>query len=194
MIVNLKICGVGGQGVITTGIIASEAGMSKGLNVIMSEIHGLAQRGGAVSVDIRFGEARGSMIPENKCDLLVALEPVEAVRNAGKLKEGGIALIGTEKIPPISLGISRKEYPNVESILDEQYPGIRYIMVDSNEVAKEAGNPKTSNTVMLGAAISTGILPLGLDDVMKSLENRFRGEVLESNRRALELGSKLALV
>lgn len=191
MIVNLKICGVGGQGVITTGIIASEAGMSKGMNVVMSEIHGLAQRGGAVSVDIRFGEARGSMIPKDKCDLLIALEPVEAVRNASQLKSGGIALIGTVKIPPISLGISGKEYPDVEEILNESYPDIRYTMIDSSDIATQAGNSKTSNIVMLGAAISTGILPIGMQDVITTLSNRFSGKILEANKKALELGASL---
>lgn len=191
MIVNLRICGVGGQGVITTGLIASEAGMARELNVVMSEIHGLAQRGGAVSVDIRFGDAQGSMIPEHECDILVALEPVEAVRNASRIKEGGLALIGTQKIPPISLGISGKEYPNVESVLKENFPDMRYMMVNSNEIAKRAGNPKTSNTVMLGAAIATRILPIDLQDVMAALDSRFTGEMLESNKRALDLGVKL---
>lgn len=194
MIVNLKICGVGGQGVITTGIIASEAGISRGLNVVMSEIHGLAQRGGAVSVDIRFGDALGSMIPENRCDILVALEPVEALRNVSRIKEGGLALIGTERIPPISLGISGKEYPDVESVLKENYPGMRYLMVNSDEIAKQAGNPRTSNTVILGAAIATGVLPIDLQDVMRALDSRFTGEMLESNKKALGLGAKLVTV
>lgn len=188
MIVNLRICGVGGQGVITTGMIVSEAGMVGGVNAVMSEIHGLAQRGGAVSVDIRFGDALGSMIPEGECDILVALEPMEAVRNASKLRGQGIALVGSERIPPISMGIKNRTYPDIKSIFKKDYPDIRLAFVDSDAIAKSTGNAKTSNTVMLGAALSTGVLPIGIPEVEAALSDRFSGPVLEANRKALLLG------
>ena len=105
MTLNIRVCGVGGQGVITAGLLISDASIVSGHNVVMSEIHGLAQRGGSVFVDIRIGDGKGSMIPEMGADMIIALESMESIRNISKLARNGLCIVGSEKIPPVSLSI-----------------------------------------------------------------------------------------
>lgn len=187
-IVNLRICGVGGQGVITAGMIASAASMIQGKNSIMSEIHGLAQRGGAISVDIRFGDVLGSMIPEGECDVLIALEPMEALRNAAGLKKGGTVIIGSDRVSPISMGIRKMEYPEVRGIFSDKFPDLNVRQVDSVRLAEEAGDHRSANTVLLGVAIGSGAVPLDPESIEKSIKERYRGKALDVNLKAFHLG------
>ena len=102
---NIIIAGIGGQGVVTCGSLISKAAIHAGLNVVMSEIHGLAQRGGSVSVEVRIGDVSGPIIPNGEGDLLIGLEYMEGVRNIPRMKTGSLVILSKEKLTPVSLSM-----------------------------------------------------------------------------------------
>ncbi len=185
---NIIITGVGGQGVITAGTLISDAAIAKGLKTVMSEIHGLAQRGGSVSVDVRLGNAYGPIIPEGEADALIAFEPMEALRNLKRVGKKTIIIVSTEKLPPISLGIRRMEYPDINEMMENMAENFTIYPVDAKKLAMEAGNYRALNVVLVGVAISTGVLPLNVDDIIRALERRFSGKLMDINMKALQLG------
>ena len=187
MSLNIRVCGVGGQGVITAGLLISDASIASGHNVVMSEIHGLAQRGGSVFVDIRIGDGKGSMIPEMGADMIIALESMESIRNISKLARNGLCIVGSEKIPPVSLGIRRQDYPDVKKMLSSDR-NVRACFIESVSLAESCGDYRASNVVLLGAAMASRIFPFEMKDMLAAISRRFSGNAYIINRTALEKG------
>ena len=131
MTYNIRLAGVGGQGIITAGNIISEAAMRSGQKVIMSEIHGLSQRGGSVTVDVRIGDCYGPIISQSSCDLVIGLELIETFRAIESFENVGTALMSTEKINPISLSMHRKEYPSFEDLMEKYGMGTKIYPVEA---------------------------------------------------------------
>lgn len=185
---NIIITGVGGQGVITAGMLISEAANKKGIKTVMSEIHGLAQRGGSVSVDIRMGDVYGPIVPDGDADLLMGFEPIETARHINRAGKKTKIIVNTERIPPISLGIERKEYPDINELIKNMSEYFQVYPIDAVDLARKAGNQRASNVVMVGAAVALGALPLTKEDIIEALRDRFSGKLLEINLEALEMG------
>ncbi len=193
---NIAISGVGGLGILTLGRIFSRAAMLMGKRVIMSEIHGLAQRYGAVFVHVRMsdGEDLAPTIPRGKAHLLVALEPVEGLRVADVLGGNTIAIINTNVIYPPTVAIGLEDYPNVDDILSELRSIVKNVYAfNALEIAKKYGDPRVQNTVLLGMASKIPGMPLSNDAFINAIEKEFakKPKVLEINLKAFEEGQKI---
>lgn len=149
---TIVLCGVGGQGTILAAHILAEAAISEGFDVKVSEIHGMAQRGGAVTTVVRFGSKVHSMISDKgMADAVVSFEMLEALRNLDQLKIGGTIIVNDEIIKPASVLTGKVEIsPNIGDALGVLDP----IIIPAENTAREAGNAKASNTVLLGALSS----------------------------------------
>ena len=185
---NIIIAGVGGQGVITAGYLIAGTLSSKGQNVVMSEIHGLAQRGGSVTVELRIGNVYSPIIPQGKADIVIGFEPIEAVRAASRGHKDTYVLINSEKQVPVSLSMNAMEYPSDDFIFHKLLGFKRVVFLDASFVAIEAGSVRAVNTVMIGAAMASSVLPISLEDLEISLSKRFEGKLLDINKRALQSG------
>ncbi|MDD3316417.1 MAG: indolepyruvate oxidoreductase subunit beta, partial [Methanosarcina sp.] len=151
---DLLITGVGGQGAILASDIIGKAAVTAGLSVRAAETHGMAQRGGSVVNHIRIGEDYGSMIPKKGADLMLALEPMEAVRYLDFLKDGGIIIVNTQPVVPVTVTSGLAEYPEVLDILEVLSEKYVVKAFNANELAFEAGNRLAMNVVMVGAVSS----------------------------------------
>lgn len=165
---NILLVGVGGQGTILASKILSDGLAQAGYDVKMSEIHGMSQRGGNVSTQIRFGEKVYSpIVGKGEADVIVAFEKMEALRWIEYLKKGGKMVINDFEIPsvPIQQGIAK--YP--EGILDELVHKAKVSVFKAGDIAAQLGNSKTMNVVLLGALIKAMDIP-GIDweEVIKS--------------------------
>jgi len=153
---NLLFVGVGGQGVLTASDIAAQVGLDLGLDAKKSEVHGFAQRGGVVESHVRWAPRVGSPTCEQgTVDILMAFELLEAARWIEWLRPGGMVIVNRQKIVPMSVSIGDALYPEEKTILAAlEQRASKVLVVDALPLAKQAGNPRTVNTIML-AALST---------------------------------------
>ena len=192
--VNVSLVGVGGQGIILTADILAKAAAIAGYDVKKSEIHGMAQRGGSVTSQVRFGESVASpIIQAGTADVLVSFDKLEAVRNAGVLAADGTALVNDLYLVPVT--VSSGQQPPVED-LDGRVRGAfgRLVMLDAMKIATEgAGNARTMNMVMAGA-LST-LCPFAEADWLKAMAEMLSGpkaKLLAVNEKAFHLGREAA--
>ncbi len=185
---NLIVAGVGGQGVITAGFMIAETMSVMGKNVVMSEIHGLAQRGGAVTVEIRVGDVYSPIIPKGRADIILGFEPIETIRAADKANPETFILMNSEKQTPVSLSMEGREYLPDDDISRLLKPFKHVVKINATGLALEAGNTRTINTVMVGAAIATSVLPITPGELKLTLRKRFNKSLYDVNERALNLG------
>ncbi|AXV38198.1 MAG: indolepyruvate ferredoxin oxidoreductase subunit beta [Methanobacterium sp. BRmetb2] len=189
---NIYISGVGGQGIIKTSIIIGEAAMNKGLNVVMSEIHGMAQRGGGVSTELKIGDAKSPIIQEGGADLLIAFEPLEALRAIPKISSDTFIVINNSTIMPFNILKSDISYPDVSTIFDELKSVSPNLMVlDAEKIAKNAGNILSLNMVMLGGTLAVPDFPIDKNNVIESMKDNLPEKSLDINLKALNKGFNL---
>lgn len=186
---NALLAGVGGQGVLSMAEMIGRAAGSEGLRVKQSEVHGMAQRGGAVQAHLRISDdpIASDLIPLGTADLILSLEPVEALRYVAWLSLDG-ALI-TASNPFLNI----PDYPDLETVLTRIHSLANTAVVDADALATEAGDLQAVNTVMVGAASSA--LPLSPESLERAIEQMFERKgpaVVERNRRAWRLGRDAA--
>lgn len=148
---NILVVGVGGQGTLLTGRIIGNYAMSKGLDVKMSEVHGMAQRGGSVVMQVKYGEKVYSpLIEEGEADIIFAFEKLEALRYSHYLKKDGVIIANTQRIDPMPVVMGIDQYPeDIESQIKEICS--KACLIDALSIAKEIGNVKVVNMIMIGA-------------------------------------------
>lgn len=186
---NIYICGVGGQGIIKTSIVIGEAAMKMGESVVMSEIHGMAQRGGVVSTELKIGDARSPLIEMGEADLILAFEPLEALRSIHKLNDEGCVVTNITPIKPFNINVNEKSYPEIESILEElESKSHKLYALNALDIAKEAGHILSLNMVMLGGAAAVTNFPLGKNLLKESMRDNLPQRSLEINFRAFNKG------
>lgn len=186
---NILICGVGGQGTILASYVLGNAALKEGLKVRLGEIHGMAQRGGSVVSHVRMGdEVYGSVIPLEKADVIIAFEPLEALRNISSLKKGGKVILNTERINPISVSLGESEYPQIEEIISTLSEKGKVYSFNATEIAKKIGNQVTMNMVMIGA-LSFLETPIKNETLLETI-NSVLGKKAELNIKAFEAGRK----
>ena len=188
---NIIIAGVGGQGVVTLGLLISRAAIKQNENVIMSEIHGLAQRGGSVSVDVRIGDYNAAIIPSGYADILIGLEPIETERALVRAGSGTRVLMSTEKIVPISLSMKHEEYPEVSGIKDRIAKNFEVSTVDAIDAAENAGDYRSANVAILGFLFESGWLGLSRESLMASIRETFSGKSIAINEKAFNFGCEM---
>jgi len=183
---DLLITGVGGQGAILASDIIGKAAVTAGIPIRAAETHGMAQRGGSVVNHIRVGNDYGSMIPKKGADLLLALEPMEAVRYLDFLKDGGVVIVNTQPIIPVTVTSGLTKYPEVPDILE--FLSEKYIVkaFNADELAYEAGSRLAMNVVMVGAV--SGYLPIPKEIILESVKALVPQKTIEVNLRAFEAG------
>jgi indolepyruvate ferredoxin oxidoreductase beta subunit len=182
---DVVLAGVGGQGVLSVASVLAEAARRSGLVVRQGEIHGMSQRGGAVQATLRLADApiAGDLIGRGGADMVLGVEPVEALRYLEFLAPGGRLVTAADPVRNIP------DYPPLEAILAaaRSVPGA--VLVEAGDLARRAGSGRTANVVMVGAA--SVFLPIAPEIVEACLVDAFaaKGErVVEANRRAFALG------
>jgi indolepyruvate ferredoxin oxidoreductase beta subunit len=185
---DIVVVGVGGQGVILISNIIGKAALKAGLPVRGAETHGMAQRGGSVMNHIRLGCEFGPLVPAGSADILLALEPAEALRYCHYLsRRDGVALVNTYPVLPTTVTTGKASYPPLDEILAPLRKICRTVKtLDATKLAVKAGNPQTMNVVMLGAL--SKYLPLKEGTLIEALGESIKAKYLEVNRRAFELG------
>jgi len=194
---NLIIAGVGGQGSVLASHIIADAAVKAGLKARVGETFGAAMRGGAVSSHIRIGtDVRGPLVAEDKLDVLIALEPLEALRIGVKyLSSNGIALINTRPIPSIDVNIGKSKYPEISDIITSlQKLCKKVIALDATELAIKAGTAKALNIFMLGMTAATGLLPFQIDFLKETIKERVPKGTEDLNMKAFDAGYDAAKV
>ncbi|NLM06888.1 MAG: indolepyruvate oxidoreductase subunit beta [Tissierellia bacterium] len=186
---NILIMGVGGQGLVLATEIVANAAMLAGLQVKTNDVIGLSQRGGMVWGSIRYGEVvHSANVPIGKGDVLLGMEPLEALRGSRLLKEGATIILNTEEVYPSPVIQEQAQYPREEiAALKDKF---KVIEVNAKEEAKAAGNIKTANTVQLG------ILAAVLDDIKKetfleAVVSFVPEKAVEANKKAFERGYQI---
>ncbi|HOK57996.1 MAG TPA: indolepyruvate ferredoxin oxidoreductase subunit beta [Methanothrix sp.] len=183
---DIVIVGVGGQGVILISEIIGRAALRAGIPVRAAETHGMAQRGGSVINHTRLGCVYGPMVPEGGADILLALEPAEVLRYGRYLSRGGVALVNTKPVLPTTVTTGQFRYPDIEEILAPLRGVARVIAMNATEIAERAGNPQTTNIVMLGAM--SRFMPIEEALILDALRDSVPGKYIDVNMRAFELG------
>lgn len=185
---NLLFAGVGGQGVVLASEVLARVAAQEGYDVKQGEVHGAAQRGGAVVSHIRFGEHVHSPLNlRGQTDIMVAFEKLEAVRHAHYLKPGGLLLINDHRIDPTVLNPS-VHYP-ADPIGFLKTKPFRVLILNATETARALGNDRVASLVMLGAV--SKFLPINQESWDRILQERIPAKYLEINRRAFAKGSEV---
>jgi indolepyruvate ferredoxin oxidoreductase beta subunit len=186
---DIVLAGVGGQGVLSLSAIIASGAMKEGLFVKQSEVHGMAQRGGAVLANLRLSDKpiASDLIPKGNASMILSMEPLESLRYLAYLRPDG-ALITS--ITPV---VNIPDYPDIEELLGKirTFPGS--ILVDSDHIAKAAGSARAANMVMVGAA--SHLLPVKVDTMEHYIEDVFKkkgDQVVEANLKAFRAGREVA--
>lgn len=187
MTTSIIFAGVGGQGVLTASSIVGKAALLSGINVVMSEVHGMAQRGGIVVTEMKIGDAKSPLIGKGEADIVVGFEPVEAYRALSKVHEGSYVIVNTEPIIPITASLGDSPYPEVNELL-ENMKGLNVIPIEATEIARRAGDSITTNIVMLGALAKLPIFPLEKEKIKEAIRQSISPRYHELNFKAFEMG------
>jgi indolepyruvate ferredoxin oxidoreductase, beta subunit len=188
-VTNILLVGVGGQGILLASEILAETFMLAGFDVKKSEIHGMSQRGGSVVSHVRYGaEVFSPIVPEGDGDILFGFEMMETYRYLSLLKEGGSVVANDLRIPPPSVLMGKESYPeNLPERIRERFAD--FILVDGPRLAAQAGNPRTANTVLLGAVSRR--IDVAETYWYEALERMVPAKALDVNRKAFQLGREL---
>ena len=187
---SIQIVGVGGQGVLLASMVLGNAAMEAGYGVAMSEVHGMAQRGGSVLCTLRFGDGVISPLESvGGADLLMGFEPAETCRNVGLCNKDSQIVMNLDPVLPSMVAAGFEEYPKVEDLVKsiEKISG-NLKTIDATELAKQAGKAVAANAVMIGAVAAVKGFPLSKDLLRKTLAENVPQKFLDLNLRAFDLG------
>jgi indolepyruvate ferredoxin oxidoreductase beta subunit len=187
-IFNIIIAGVGGQGILTASEILAKVAMEAGLDAKKSEVHGMSQRGGSVVSHVRFGEKVYSpLVEKGACDIILSFEKSEALRWVHYLKkEGGKVVINDLEIIPTTVSLKLDTYPtNIEEQIRDKAKA-EVILVPATDLARQAGDARTANTVLLG--VISNFLPFEDKVWEKVISDNVKKETIEVNLKAFYLG------
>ena len=190
---RLIIVAVGGQGNLLASKVLGEAALLADIPVRMSEIHGMAQRGGVVESAVVFGDADSTIISDAEADVLLGFEPSETLRALNKCNADTVVITNTAPLPPFTVAIGKGTYPDIQDIqeLIRNKTG-RLIAFDAQDLAKQAGNIMSLNMVLLGALIQTGIMPVSAGKVKEAIRTSTKKAFVDINIKAFELGFQAA--
>ncbi len=187
MVKNILLAGVGGQGIILASKILAKGLIKAGYDVKMSEVHGMAQRGGAVTTQVRYGKKVYSpIIGLGEADILVSFETMETARWIEYLKKGGKVVVNDFEIPSAPISACKEKYP--EGIIDELEKNVNLTSFNASKLAEEIGNIKTANIMILGALVEA----LGLTDIdfEEVIRENVKEKFIDINIKAFNIGRK----
>ena len=193
---NILFAGVGGQGLMLLSAVLGKAALDTGLEVMTGETHGLAQRSGSIYVHFKIGKPISPLIPYGKADMLIAMEATEALRYIEYLKDDGVVIMSNRIMPPVAetkevaLDKEKKtKYVLVEWV-EERIRKVtsRVVLLDSLELAVKAGNARTENSVLIGAAASCPDFPIPVEELRKAVLALVPPKTVDANSKAFDLG------
>ncbi len=190
MKIDIILCGVGGMGALSSAAIISKAALEMGMYMKQAETHGMSQRGGDVQSHLRLSDEpiASDLIPEGECDIILSVEPMEALRYVNFLNKKTGWII-TNKNPFVNI----PNYPDLETITKEIEKFPNHIIFDADQIAKDVNNPKGTNMVVLGAASKYLKIDLAkLEDAVRQNFARKGEAVVEANIQALRAGREVA--
>ena len=183
---NILIVGVGGQGTLLASRILGRLAMNCGVDVKISEVHGMAQRGGSVVTHVRFGyHVSSPLVERGQADIILAFEKLEAYRWLPYLQENGILVVNDQEIDPMPVIMGISKYP--EELSEKLRSRCRQLaLIPGMEIAEQIGNPKVTNTVLLGALAR--YLEASPEAWQKAIEETVPPKTAEINRKAFSMG------
>lgn len=186
--------GVGGQGTLLATRLVGEAALEEGLPVRLSEIHGMAQRGGVVESSVVIGNIASPTIADGEADILLAFEPLEAVRALPKCRSGSLIIANTVPLVPFTVAVGRSKYPEpaqLRNLLENKVA--RLIWFDAVELARRSGSDKAANVLMVGVLAGLAPLPITDRSWREALQKTIPARFLEMNQKAFEAGRQFGL-
>ena len=190
---RLIIVAVGGQGNLLASRVIGEAALLSDIDVHMSEIHGMAQRGGVVESSIVFGDAQSTVISDGEADVLIGFEPSETLRALNKCNLNTVVITNLAKLPSFTVTTGKTVYPDLDELKELiRKKTAKLIAFDAAAMAVKAGNVLSVNMVLLGALIQTRTVPLSAENVKEAIIKRTRKAFVESNLKAFDLGFSAA--
>ncbi|MDP6156270.1 MAG: indolepyruvate oxidoreductase subunit beta [Candidatus Thermoplasmatota archaeon] len=191
MKINIYLAGIGGQGILTAAQVLGRVAVDNGVNVLVNETHGMAQRGGVVTCNVRYGDVFSPLIPEGEADVLTAFEPVEALRSIKIANENTYFIVNTARIYPFTVSLGQEKYPPMEYLMEKiKKISRRVVFLDASELAREAGNEICTNMVLVGGIFALGVLPFDKDQFITTLERVLPPKIFKVNLEAFLNGNK----
>jgi len=186
---RLVMVAVGGQGNLLASSVLGEAALLAGVPMRMSEIHGMAQRGGVVESALIFGDAQSPIISDGDADVLMGFEPAETLRALGKCNSRSVVITNLAPLMPFTVNIGQGAYPDLKKLQELiRAKTARLIAFNATTLAREAGNVLSVNMVLLGALTQTGVLPLTAEHVKAAMRRKTKPAFLDGNLKAFEMG------
>ena len=186
---RLVFVGVGGQGNLLASRLLGEAALAEGVPAVVSEIHGMAQRGGIVESAVLMGNVTSPIVSPGEADVLIGFEPVETLRALGKCNKSSVIITNVHPLPPFTVAVGQGAYPEVDDMLALiRKKAKRVIALDGDAIAEEVGNPLALNMVMLGALIGSGTITITAEDMKRTISSSTKKAFLESNLAAFDRG------
>ena len=190
---RIVLIGVGGQGNLLTARLLGEAALSMGIPAVVSEIHGMAQRGGIVEAAVLLGDVTSPIVSNGESDVFVGFEPLETLRGLSKCNKDTVVITNTSPLPPFTVSVGQGSYPPVDETIGLIKAKINTVItLDGTALAEEAGNPLSLNMVMLGALIGSGTIPIGVEEMKNTISSSTKKAFLDSNLKAFDLGMEAA--
>ncbi len=183
---DIVLCGVGGQGTVLASKLIAAAAMDKGLDVMIAETIGMAQKGGSVFSHLRVGrKVHTPMIAKGTADIIIAFEPAEAVRMLPYLKKGGSVIVNSHAVKPVTSVLKDSGYDGSEMVgyLKENVENLT--VIDCEKACREIGSPKVTNMVLLGAAVRSGVLDFTMEEITETMKRMVKPQFQEANVAAL---------
>jgi|UniRef100_A0A7V6A6V6 indolepyruvate ferredoxin oxidoreductase beta subunit len=192
---NLRIflTGVGGQGTLLASRLLGEAALAAGMNPLVSETHGMAQRGGVVVSTVVLGNLKSPIISQGEADVLLGFEALEAFRALNLCHADSLVIANTAAIVPYPVSIGKIAYPDVDRLLELMSSNVGSLLAfDAGDLARRAGSPLAVNMVLLGALGATDILPFSEEDILSLIRTKTNPKFLEANLAAFRMGHEAA--
>jgi indolepyruvate ferredoxin oxidoreductase beta subunit len=186
---KILVVGVGGQGALTATRFLGDAALLSGFEVMVSQLHGMSQRGGSVECSCIIGPGQSSFVGNSEADVVLGLEPLEALRALPKMSPHTKVVVNLGRIVPFHLAIQGLSYPAIEKTLEEiRQTAPQLFTVDGPALIQKVGVPRTLNVIMLGALAGLGMLPFSQNALWQAIEKRCPPRFLEANQQAFKLG------
>ena len=187
---NIVLTGVGGQGVITAANILGKAAVKAKVNVFVSEVHGMAQRGGSVNCTVRIGNVSGPLVASGSADAIISTEPSEALRYIQYSNKNTKIITDITPVIPFTVSVGMEEYPDIKAVFKELEGYGKLYKIDAVKIAKDAGAVITKNIMMLGALAGSGVLPFKSEILLETILENVPAKFKDINKKAFEGGLK----
>ncbi|MHA1227317.1 MAG: indolepyruvate ferredoxin oxidoreductase subunit beta [Candidatus Hodarchaeales archaeon] len=188
---NIFACGVGGQGILSITDILALSAVNSGIKVRGSETHGMSQRFGTVFATVRLGDVFSTLIPDRSADVLIGMEPVEAVRYARYISPNGYVIMNTQPIPSPASVLTKSPYPDIDEIiqaLEDYTDQSKIISLNATQIAQNLGASIVQNMVLLGALSAIPGFPLTKESLMEAMKKQLKEKFHDLNTKAFEAG------